>query len=444
MAPTEEEEPPEEAPPEEEPPEEAPPEEEPPEEAPPEEEPPEEAPPEEAPPEEAPPEEEEPPEEAPPEDEPTEDEPADGAPPASAVSSGRAPEVIAAQGRASVMGMRQQLSNLSQRMQRLRDGASGLDVSGLTLGASGQSLSAGSLFDDRRGGTGEMREFSPYSEFGLGAFINGSAAFGNRDSTDSRPGFSSRALTLTGGADYRFTPHFVGGAALGVTQTTTNVRNGGGGVELEGFSAAVFGSQLFPGEFYLDGIAILGRNRLETERPVLGAQVAQARPAGTEYALGLRGGRDFIEGPWTFSLQSGIDYVRVTIESYDESPSDPDGPGRGSLLSIDRQAVESLTLEGAIQASYAYPFDQGILLPTARLGLERELSGDSRSIGARFQDQDRFTLRAEGPDRTRVNVALGVSGYFTEGRSASLFLESVEGLGDERLYRIDAGVRMEF
>ncbi len=363
-----------------------------------------------------------------------------------AIYDGLAPDEVSAQGRASLQTMRQQLENLGSRITDLRAGANGFSTRGLAVALDGERLPV-SLFADALGGGGSD-DILAFSNWGF--FLNGSAAFGSRSRTDGEPGFRSQTLGITAGLDYRFTPQTVGGVALGYTRTDTSLRNNAGGVDVDGYSLSLYGTHFLPRAFYVDGIATIGRNRYDTVRMVFpgpDGQRAEARPDGTEYALGLNVGYDFSDGPWTLGLQSSFDYVRVEIESYRERPESPDNAGAGSLLRIGSQTIESRTAELALQLSYAESYPWGVMVYSTRWGVEREFSDDSRRIDARFVEDPTntsFSLRTDEPDRTYMNIGAGLTAQMARGRSAYLFLESVEGRSGYSLYQIDIGFRMEF
>lgn len=362
------------------------------------------------------------------------------------VLDGLAPEEVAAQGRSSVVTVRQQIGNVGDRMQQLRGGlAGGFDVSGLALNVDGQMVPVALIAGALGGAAGDLADSGR-----LGVFINGSGVFGDRRGTSNETGLDYRSLGLTAGVDYRFTPNTVGGVALGLTRSDTDFKDDSGGVDVDGYSVSLYGMHYTPQQFYIDGILTLGRNEYDTVRTVFsgpGGQRATSKPKGNEVGLGISGGYDFVGGARTISLLAGIDYIRGRIDAFEERPSSPGAAGAGSLLAIERQTVESLTTELAVQMTYAYPWRAGVLLPTVRLGLENEHKGDSRSINARFVHDPtatRFSVTTDDPDRTYFNLGAGLSAQFTRGRSAFLFVETVEGKSGVNEQRVDLGFRIEF
>ena len=362
------------------------------------------------------------------------------------VLDGLAPEEVAAQGRSSVVTVRQQAGNVGERMQQLRGGlGGGFDVSRLALNVDGQMVPVALIAGALGGTAGDLADSGR-----LGVFINGSGVFGSRRGTSNETGLDYKSLGLTAGVDYRFTPNTVGGVALGLIRSDTDFKDDSGGVDVDGYSVSLYGMHYTPQQFHIDAILTLGRNEYDTVRTVFSGpdgQRAISKPKGNEVGLGISGGYDFVQGARTISLLAGIDYIRGRIDAFEERPSSPGTAGAGSLLAIERQTVESLTTELAVQMAYAYPWRAGVLLPTVRLGLENEHKGNSRSINARFVHDPtatRFSVTTDDPDRTYFNLGAGLSAQFTRGRSAFLFVETVEGKSGVSEQRVDLGFRMEF
>ena len=357
------------------------------------------------------------------------------------------PRQVAAQGRAGIMVMRQQVRNVGGRLQRLRQGSHGMDASGLTFNVDGEALPTAMLPAELRGGggAGDMVDVGRW-----GIFVNGSLITGSRSSSNREVGFGFDSLSLTVGADYRINPAFFAGGAVGISRNEANLRSNTGEVEVDGYSASLFATKFFPSDVYLDGIVTLGRHRYDTTRVVFpgdNGQNARSRPRGRELALAVNAGIDHDHGPWTFGFQGSAEYVRLGIDGYEERPSNGNETGFGSLLTIRSQSVSSLTTEAALQITYAQPFRYGVLLPTARAGVEREFRDDSRQVTARFTHDpsaEHFSIRTDDPNRHYVNLGAGLSAQFAHGVSAFVFVESREGAGPTSFYRVDAGLRMEF
>ena len=357
---------------------------------------------------------------------------------------GTAGHVLGAQGRASLQTMRLQMQGVGRRLEQLRLGQEGrLDVSNPVSSVEDSSLPVVSPGAGLGGGAGDLVESGR-----TGVFVSGSAILGRRSGTSGEPSSDENSLGLTVGVDYRLTPTAVVGLAVGRNSTDVEFRDDSGQVDVDGYGLTLYGMH-YASNLHVDGMLYLGRNKHETERGIVqdtNGQSARARPTEQAFGLGLGTGYDFVSGPRTISLLASVDYRRGRIDAFDEVLTDPAGPGSDSLLAVERQTVDSLTTEWAVQMTYAYPWRGGVLLPTARAGVEHELRHDGRDVWARFVngEEGRFAVNSGGPDRTYFNLGLGLSAQFTHGRSAFLFIETVEGKSGVREQRIDAGVRMEF
>lgn len=362
---------------------------------------------------------------------------------------GLAPDEVAAQGRVSMQTLRQQMDNVSSRMSDLRASVSGVSTRGLSLAMQDGQAPPALYSNLLGGGASSDSDILAFSQWGV--FVNGMVTQSRRDTTSGEPGFRRRSYGLTAGADYRLTSDAVVGAAIGLTRTDTDLHNNAGGVDVDGYSLSLYGTRFLGDAFYVEGIATLGRNRYDTVRTVfsepIGNQSALARPKGNEYGLGLNAGYDRASGPWTTSYQASFDHLRTEIDAYTERPSHPDNLGAGALLHIDGQTIESTTAEAAVQLAYASSQSWGVMHYSGRLGLEHEFGDRSRLIHAQFQEDPTnttFSLRTDSPDRTYLNLGVGLTAQMAQGRAAYVFLESVEGRSGYSHYQIDVGFRMEF
>jgi outer membrane lipase/esterase len=345
--------------------------------------------------------------------------------------------------------MRQQLDNVSSRMGELRAGATGVSTRGLSLAMQDGQAPSNLYSDILGGGASSDSDILAFSQWGV--FVNGSASQSRRDSSEAEPGFRRQSYGLTTGMDYRLSDDTVVGAALGFTRTDTDLRDNAGGVDVDGYSLSLYGTRMLSDEFYLEGIATVGRNRYDTVRTVfsepISTQSALAKPKGNEYGLGLNAGYDLSKGPWTTSYEASLNYLRGEIDAYTERPSHPDNLGAGALLHIESQTIESQTAEAAVRLSYASSQSWGVMHYSTRVGLEHEFSDDSRRINARFQEDPTnttFSLSTDSPERTYLNLGAGLTAQMAQGRAAYIFLETVEGRSGYSHYQIDVGFRLEF
>lgn len=358
-----------------------------------------------------------------------------------------APEEVALQWRMAQVIMQSQLFNVDGRLGRVRNGVPAVDLAGLNLAYNGQYLPADLLQYAANGvvsdGGGSGQSFSR-----LGVYVNGSVARGSRDGTAREQGFETDTLSLTMGGDYRLSSRLVLGAALGYARNDSELDGDAGELEVDGYTASLYGTYFRPAGYYVDAIVTYGRNSYDVTRGLgLGGGGATARsdPDGSQYLISVDGGYDITRGALTVGLQARVVYLTGSIDGYDETPSGPSASG--VLLHIEEQDLESLTTELAAQLSYAISTRVGVISPTARLGWEHQFQQDSRFIAAQFLNDPTgttFKVRTDEPDRNYFNVGAGVTAQFTRGRSAFLFVETTLGREETRYYALDAGVRLAF
>lgn len=364
---------------------------------------------------------------------------------------GLAQDELFSQGRLAETTAQGQLSNVSQRVAKLRSGASGFDLSGLGITIDGEALSGRLLetaaFRALGGGAGDEigTDFSRWS-----TYINGSIKRGERDRTSRESGYDADSWNITAGTDYRITDEFFVGGSLGYSRSDTDLDADSGGVDSDGVTLSAYATLFDEQGYYVDAVVSYGFNSYDTSRELNaggGSFRAEGDPDGEQYTVSLDGGYDISRGAWTIGLQGRFVYLETDIDAYQETPSSPGIAGAGSLLAIEDQSTDSLTSELAAQVSYAVSTSFGVLQPTARLGWEHEFANDSRGMAARFINDPSntiFRIRSDRPDRNFFNAGTGFSAQFARGRSAFLFVDWI--MGHERVtqYTVNAGLRLEF
>ncbi len=340
--------------------------------------------------------------------------------------------------------------NLLIRMSNLRQGAQGVDVSGLTLGAYGLAFNAeqlGQLFR-KEGGGASAEEDSPLGRWGV--FITGVASFGDVDATNDTPKYDFNTKGITAGIDYRFTDSLIIGTAFGYANADSDVKGNSSNTDQDSYSLSLYSTYYHGENFYLEGLLSYGWDDYKTRREVSFGSVrqkAKAEPDGNQYAISLGGGYDFSRGGLTFGPYGSFNYVNVEIDSYREKASNPGAPGFGSLLSVNNQDVESVTTVLGGQTTYAISTRYGVFLPQLRFDWQHEFRNNNRRITTRFLSDPTstaFGVANENRDRDVFNLGVGVTATLAHGKSAFIYYERL--LGDEDVTRnmFSAGFRMEF
>ena len=408
------------------------------------------------------------------------------------------PRSTLAQAKTTLRAPAQQVRNVTSRLSALRGGATGSAFGQLAFAVQGDSISLGPLqqavvsstdsasshsFERplnraieagrsaasqtaeapwRRGGAASGDEEDPYedletydsTESPWGFFMNGRASFGDAPRLGADPGYDFSTQGLTAGVDYRVSEQWVVGSSIGYSRSDTDLagvggRRDGGSIDTEGMSLSVFTSW-YREDFYLDGVVTFGQTDLETERVIdlpssLNGRdrfVALGAPDGDELSLHLGFGYDFRVGE-ALNLSGFINgnYVRATVDSYTETGAD--------LLNLiyEEQELESLLAEVGVELTYPYSLSWGVVQPLVRVAFLRELEDDPQIIRARFAEDPtgrRFRLASERPDRSYMNVALGLTATLQRGWATYFQYDTDLERDDLDIYTLSGGFRFQF
>ena len=322
------------------------------------------------------------------------------------------------------------------------------------------SLSAG------EGGTTMGADFDRF-----GIFLNLSGATGNKDDTTNEAGFDFSAAGIIAGADYRLTPGFFLGLAVGYNQLTSDIDDDGGDVDVSGYGVSVYGTYYIE-NFYLNGIATYGRKDYEIQRnvnysvarnpndPAIGtsptATVDQEFDGDTEadeYGFTVGAGYDLFMGGFTVGPYARLSYFRTDIDGYDEKlKGDNTDDGFGLALSIDDEEIESVSSTIGALASYAIGSPVGVWSPYVKLDWQHEYQDDGTELKAGFVNggtdpsavaQNSIIIPLDDTDRDFFNLGVGVSATFPRGFSAFVDYATVLALDDLTVHQLVGGLRIE-
>ena len=363
-----------------------------------------------------------------------------------------APEEVITQGTAVIETGNLQVMNVNARLNALRsntDPNTRFDVSSLGFNLYGQrvpQIVVAALFDnDQKGGSpgnGTILN-GPWS-----GFINGEISIGNKDQTLNETGFSFNSSGLTAGLDFRISNSLVIGTAIGYGENTSDFDGAAGGLDMQSYHLTLYGTYYRTDQFYLDGLVRIGSSNYDTRRKVNSNlnQLILGDTDGTDQSISLNGGFEINKGAMTVGSYGRIGYTGATIDAYTETATST-GAGSGSILSIAKQDVDSLTTVLGGQLSYAISRRSGVYLPQLRLEWEHEYNDDSRPISAHFVHDPtttQFTISTDSPDRDYFNLGLGFSAIGSHGRSGFLYYETRIDQDSVEQHWLKSGFRWEF
>jgi outer membrane autotransporter protein len=405
---------------------------------------------------------------------------------------------VSSQGTSSIETSSMQFTNIGARIAALRRGMTGISVMGLALRDGERtppSTAVASLWptpDATPAGDADLRPILPRfastfagtpslptlaqaqstaaasaaepNPFGrLGIFVNGTFAFGDKDTTSREAGFDFDTYGVTGGADYRFTDNFILGLAFGYSSTDADFASARGNLDVGAYTFSAFGTYYLD-KLYFDGIFSYGWNDYDSTRnivytipstdrlgnPIPGTttvnQTSRTETDGSQYALSFSAGYDFSAKGFTFGPYGRINYLKADIDAFQERINNTN-PGSGLSLAIDEQDVESFTWVLGGQGSYALSTGFGVLVPQVRFEWEHEFLNDRRTVTATVISDPANTpifLETDQPDRDYFNLGAGVSAVFQRNVAAFVYYETVLALQDVTAHKIAVGVRLAF
>lgn len=348
--------------------------------------------------------------------------------------------------------MGQQHGNLSQRINALRSGASGIDLAGLSVSVSGQQISGNVLQELLDGMTGGAASADDFGRWGL--FVNGRANFGEKDRTDDQVGFDFDTIGVTTGLDYRLRDNFIVGGSVGYTKLDANFDHSGGSIDIDSWNGSLYGTYFVADSFYVDASLSYGDSGYDSVRHIVYTDVggtvnrtAKGDTDGTQSAAGIASGYDFNKGPWTFGPHIGAYYVNVDADAYDEH-------GAGGLnLAIGDQNAESFTLNGGAHLSRVFTPSWGVLIPHLRIDYVHEFK-DGRELVDVGVVADPFSadpldptpaieLRTDRADPDYCVWSAGVSAQFINGISGFLNYQGTAAYNNLSLSELSFGMRWE-
>lgn len=353
-----------------------------------------------------------------------------------------------------------QFENLKGRFAALRSGSRGPNFAGLAIVTPDGRLPFSFLPSSLLLGAADDQT-APISESfsRWGFFATGTIGRGSRDPNVADPGGDFDNYGLTAGIDYRMTDSFILGGALGFNSNDSALNQNLGGLESRGYSLSAYGTWFKGDSYYADAVLTAGRNRTDITRrieytiPGLSggttaiSQIATGAPDSDQQSLALSFGRDFNRGALSFGPYLRGTYTRLDFDGYIERMSNPTGPGSGLALAVENRSLTSMQAVLGGKMSYAVSTSWGVLMPSLQIEYVKELKDDTDGLVTRFAfDPTNTSILIDGDeiDTDYLNIGLGLSGVFANGRSGYVYYEHVAGRDRTSQDSLAIGIRIEF
>lgn len=308
----------------------------------------------------------------------------------------------------------------------------------------------------------------------FGWFLEGSFNTGDHDQTSNEDAFDFDAITWSVGADYLFDAGVIG-VAVGRDNFQADFSEAlmvsGGGVEVEGTSASLFGAW-FGERFYFDGLVTFGRMDNDMSRKLVYASTDSCiaptpcppqnrsllgETEGDFLATGATFGYEIHRGNWGITTSLSVAYRDIGIDGFDET----DSSGGGLGLRYNKQEIDSLRSILGIAFTGNFSRSFGVLSPQFRAEWHHEFEDDRVFLEAKYLVEDDlgtvppgdFTGTAclscvrWGSDEVDTDfglVGVGLSAVFARRVQAYLMYDELIGVDNLSSHSIALGLRGQF
>ena len=360
-------------------------------------------------------------------------------------------------------------ANINNHLANLRDGLTGFDTSGFTVNAPGvdptltQIRSRLLAFDPAPFEHGMLSDSSSPLLGGIdmkdtkalvntqpvdrwSTFISGSVILANVDNTTSNIGGADYTTgSVLAGVDYRLTDHFTVGALFDYAHTSADLDGNGSKATVDSYSPGVYASYVDKG-WYGNGLLMYGFNSNTENRQITipGIEGSNRGAAdGGQVTTNLTGGYEFQRGPFKFGPIASLQYVHLTVGSFQE-----DGP---TSLSINRQEADSLRTQVGFEARYSArsqtPLGLMTFTPHFQASWQHEYMDNSDGITSQFNagaGGGSFVVQGQQPERDAAFLDLGLDAQVA--KNVTIFIDYQTQAGQDNFFAQSAqgGVRIGF
>ncbi|GAB1260167.1 autotransporter outer membrane beta-barrel domain-containing protein [Aurantivibrio plasticivorans] len=345
-----------------------------------------------------------------------------------------APTALAPMGLLGMQSSHQQAENISQHLSRVRRGLRAVDTSGLTFNVNGQYLPGRTL----GAGAGDVQS-------NWGTFIGGNVTVGESDTSS----FDIGADNLYFGVDYLFSDRWVGGAAVGYTQSDITHYTGENTIEYTDANVSIFTSFYPVRNFYLDAIFSYADSEYSTERYMnFGAinQFGVADTKGAQLTSAVNLGYTFNFSRFYLNLVSAVEYVEISIDELRESARGNTN-NQGVLVSLQDQDFESFKSNLGVELGWTINTSVAVFAPKLIANWEHQYRNDPLAIDSAYigdPTQTVLTLEDDLLDDSFYNAGLAINAIFPNGLSAYLLYDTDLKRDYLDSYSVNLGVKFEF
>lgn len=351
----------------------------------------------------------------------------------------------------SMAGIRAQLGNVQSRIRTIRQGGTAGWVNDTTVQINGRSIpvpsagESGSSSGSKEGGgqsggasagaPARSEEFDATQSRAWGAYIMGTVSV---EELKGSNGFEVGTNGLTAGADYRFSKQMVVGGAVGYSKSTSDLSGLTDAQRATGKSLTLYGSFEPKPRWYIDTALSATRNDFKLKRNTTLNTLANADTKGSGTGLSITTGYQFLRDAVILSPYVRVDALKVNINGFTELGD--------NALTVGDQGLKSTVITLGGEAQYIIPTGGAIVIPHARLEMQRQTQNSVRAVTAQLVGSTVQVVvdpQLE-TDKSFGFFSVGVSAQFKRGLSAFADYEQLFGKSSFSERRLNVGVKLEF
>ena len=316
-----------------------------------------------------------------------------------------------------------QFQQVTQRMNRIKSGASrGLSLAGLTLNFAGEAM-PGALLEEAadQAGAGELGP-----DFGnWGLYLQGDIDVTERRDTDARRQYDEDAWLLTLGADYRFSPELYAGLAVSFGETETDYADAQSDTETTALTA--YGGWQFSDAGFLDVQLSWADDDYDMSRNVTYLDAGgdftstyRGSAGGSHLTAAANLGYMFSVSGWRIGPTASYFYLDGEVDAYREEASGD--ASKAWELSVGQINFEKSILRLGLQLDYAWLTDFGVVMPGLILNYVSESNRGDATTGAQLANDVQgfgqlIDIQRETLDGQYWDASFNLAGQFAYGFS---------------------------
>lgn len=225
-------------------------------------------------------------------------------------------------------------------------------------------------------------------------------------------GYNAKTAGLTFGMDKTLRDDFRLGLAYTYIHNIVDSKTSDNANDVDSNMLTLYGEKLYGDDMYLDGHISLGLNKYDTKRymTAMGLQ-AEADFDGYTFNIGGEFGKSyaltdtFVQAPVLLTPYIGVDYTRVSIDSYEER-----GAGASNLI-VD--GTDNNIFTTTLGTRFAATWDD--LTPEAHIAWVHDWAGEKITSNARFASGGAaLSSDAVSTDADKLNLGMGLNWQYND------------------------------